>query len=318
MRIVFIGSGELGVESLRWLKDSVHDVIEVVTPPARPAGRGRKLHPTSIAEEAKRLQLPLQEAEDINNPEFIEHIRNLRPEVILVIAFGQKIGAELLNLPGCRVINLHGSLLPKYRGAAPINWAVINGEKQTGLTVIEINEIWDGGNILGKLATDIKPGERTGELYSRLTLLGPQLIEEVLEKISQGTDRALVQDDSQSSRAPKLKKSDAGLKWNQPAEMICNFIHGMWPWPGAFCHLQQEGKKIERITLAQAQVITQAGPEKSFGTDTPGILTEDMNIICGQGIISLLQVKPENGKLMDFSAFVNGRHLKSGVQFLDG
>jgi len=318
MRIVFIGSGELGVESLRWLGRSGHQVIEVVTPPARPAGRGRKLHPTVIAEEAIRLQLPLQEVEDINNSEFVEHIRDLRPEIILVIAFGQKIGAGLLNLPGCRVINLHGSLLPKYRGAAPINWAVINGEKQTGLTVIEINEIWDGGNILGKLATDIKPGERAGELYQRLALLGPQLIEEVLVKILQGTDRALVQDDSQASRAPKLRKSDAGLKWNQPAEKICNFIHGMWPWPGAFCQLQQEGKKIERITLAQAQVITQAGSEKSDGADKPGILTEDMNIICGEGRVALLQVKPENGKLMDFSAFVNGRRLKTGVQFLDG
>jgi methionyl-tRNA formyltransferase len=253
----------------------------------------------------------------VNNPEVVDHIRNLEPEVILVIAFGQKIGSELLNLPSCRAINLHGSLLPKYRGAAPINWALIKGEKQTGLSIIELNEVWDAGNLLGRLATDIEPGERAGELHDRLAHMGPEIVSEVLEKIAAGADTPLPQDDSQASRAPKLKKSDGAIRWDRPAEEICNFIHGMWPWPGAFCYLQQEDTKKERLVPARA-----AAKELDNGTaadsEIPGTLAEDMSIICGRGKIAIMEVKPENGKLMDFSDFINGRHLRPGGRFLDG
>ncbi len=319
MRIVFLGSGEFGCESIKWLVGSSgrkHQVLEVITQPARQAGRGRKMHPTPIASVAEELNLPYRQSENVNNHELVDHITSLEPEILLVIAFGQKIGTALLNLPNCRVINLHGSLLPKYRGAAPINWAIINGEKQTGLTVIEVNEFWDAGNILGQVATEIKPQETAGELHDRLAIMGPHLVGEVLEKIAQGTDAPLIQDDSLACRAPKLEKNDGKIRWNQGVRGIRNFIHGMWPWPGAFCQLQQKAKTMpERVCIGRAEVISECADET---TEPPGTVTEDMSIICRPGKIKLLEIRPDNSKLMDFAAFVNGRRLQPGDRFLDG
>ena len=317
MRIVFLGSGEFGVESLKWLTSSRHQILEVITQPARPAGRGRKLQPTPIAELAGKLKLHSTQAGDVNELSSVEHIHNLQPEVLLVIAFGQKIGSALLNLPGCRVINLHGSLLPKYRGAAPINWAIIKGEKQTGLTIIELNQGWDAGNILGQASTEINPMETAGELNDRLALLGPELVKDVVEKIERRTDAPLSQDDAQASRAPKLRKADAALNWDQPADQIRNFIHGMWPWPGAHCRLQQVNRnKPELISIARAEVISDQPALDD--AETPGTVADDMCVICKPGRIKLLQVRPVNSKLMDFIDFINGRHLQPGDRFLNG
>jgi len=317
MRIVFIGSGEFGCDSLRWLESCEHKIAEVVTQPARPAGRGKKLIPTAIAQLADELGLCCHEAEDINQADFVEHIAELQPNVLLVIAFGQKIGPELLNLPNCRTINLHGSLLPKYRGAAPINWAIINGEKQTGITVIELTEKWDAGCILGQLSTAIEPDETAGDLHDRMAKMGPELLEQVLSQIDQGIDKPIVQDNSQASRAPKLGKTDGAIRWSQSAKRIRDQIHGMWPWPGAYCHLARPGKKAERISIAQAAVSTEsdAGSKEEM---LPGTLCGDLSIACGTGRLKLLQVKPANGKLMNFADFVNGRHLKTHDRFLDG
>lgn len=320
MKIIFLGSGDFGSETLKWLVRSEHEILEVATQPARPAGRGRKAQPTAIAALSAGFGLPCRETSDVNDTLSVEHIRLLRPELLLVIAFGQWVGPELLNLPGCRVINLHASLLPMYRGAAPINWAIINGDQQTGLTVIELNDVWDGGNILGQCTTDIQPGETAGQLHDRLALMGPNLVEDVLEGIAQGSTTSIVQDEQTACRAPKLCKSDGAIHWDWPAERIRNLIHGIWPWPGAFCFLEQSGKKRpERISLAHAEVISDSCPEPSAGTTVlPGTVADDLSIYCGSGRLKLLQVRPENGKLMDFMALVNGRHLKPGDLFLNG
>jgi len=318
MRIVFLGSGEFGYESLRWLAGSAHEVVQVITQPARRAGRGRKVLRTCIARLAGELDLPWCESENVNAPAMTQRIGSLRPELLLVIAFGQKIGPALLNMPNCRAINLHGSLLPKYRGAAPINWAIINGEKQTGLTVIEMNEAWDAGRILGQSTTEILPGETAGELHDRLAQLGPQLLAEVLEKIEKGTVIGRVQDEKPACRAPKLSKADGALRWDQSAGQIRNRIHGMWPWPGAYCYLQQAHKdRRERVTIARAQSVPSTG-SSGIGPSAPGTVAEDLTIICGRERLRLLQVRPDNGRLMAFEAFVNGRRLQSGDRFLDG
>ena len=168
MRIVFLGSGDFGCSSLRRLQECGHALLQVVTQPARQSGRGRKVKPTAIAALAAELKLPCVETANVNAADVVTKIRAFEPEVLVVIAFGQKIGKELLQIPNCRVINLHGSLLPKYRGAAPINWAIINGETETGLTVIELNEQWDAGDILGQVKTQIQPTQTAGELHDRL------------------------------------------------------------------------------------------------------------------------------------------------------
>ena len=319
MRIIFFGSGEFGRLTLGWLAQSEHELLQIVTQPARPAGRGRKIVRTLIAQLAERLDLPVVESPDVNQADFIARISALQPQIIMVIAFGQKIGPALLSLSDCRVINLHGSLLPAYRGAAPINWAIINSEKQTGLTIIELDETWDGGAILGQKATGIGPTETAGELHDRLAEMGPALMAQVLDQIARGVDQPLVQDARRASRAPKLRKADAAVAWNQPARQICSKINGMWPWPGAYCFLRQANSdKFERLTLARAElgpVASDSEPGDSNNRAPAGRLADDLSITCGRGRLRLLELKPENGKLMSFADFVNGRRLQPGDQF---
>jgi len=319
MRIVFLGSGDFGCPSLRRPHECGHEVLQVVTQPARQSGRGRKVRPTAIAALAAELELPCVETANVNEAGIVTMIRDLEPEVLIVIAFGQKIGKDLLQITNCRVINLHGSLLPKYRGAAPINWAIINGETETGLTVIELNEQWDAGDILGQVKTEIQPTETAGELHDRLAEMGPQLLSEVLEKMAAGKDAPLVQDNRLASRAPKLKKEDGAIYWSQPAEALRNFIHGMSPWPGAFCYLKQQDKdKSERITLIRAEVILPADGADITESAAAGTVAADLSIHCATGRLRLLEVKPDNGRRMAFSDFANGRHLQKGDRFLDG
>ena len=315
MKIIYLGSGEFGLPALQWLTSSDHDLLQIITQPARPAGRGKKLLPTPVARFAQTQQLPCREAPDIKDPAVIDHIRRLRPDLLLVIAFGQKVSSDLLVLPHCRAVNLHGSLLPAYRGAAPINWALINGEKQTGITVIELNEVWDAGDILGQTATDIKANETAGELHDRLALLGPALLGATLEKIAAHIDTPQAQDHTGASCAPKLCKTDAALCWNQPAEQLRNRINGMSPWPGAYALLQQSGKTNPlRVTFLRGELAGDTAP----AAVEPGTLLDDFTLACAPGRLRPLQVKPQNAKLMTFNDFINGRRLQPGDRFLDG
>jgi len=313
MKIVYFGSGEFGCPTLQWLVDSRHDILEIITQPDRPAGRGKKIQPTPIAQLAQNSHRDYRGIEDIKKQEFIEHIIDLKPEILLVIAFGQKVPDKLIQIPNCRAINLHSSLLPKYRGAAPINWAIINGDKQTGLTIIELNEIWDAGAILAQSVTDIYPTETAGQLHDRLARMGPKLVSDTLDKIAHGTDQAIAQDATLSSRAPKMKRTDGAINWGKTAEQIRNHIHGTWPWPGAYCYLQQQNKKPLRVKIARAEVAPSAPSTQ------PGMLMENLTIACGSNsCLKLLQVQPEGKKLIDFTDFVNGRHLRPGNIFLNG
>lgn len=325
MRIVFCGGGDFGVNSLNWLATSGHEVALVVTQPARPAGRGRELTPTAIAEVAQALHLPCLETADINASEHTARIRRLEPQVILVIALGQKIGPELLRVPKCRTMNLHSSLLPKYRGAAPINWAIINGETETGLTVIELNEQWDAGEILGQVHTPIGAEETAGELHDRLAAMGPDLLAEVLEKLAHGNLAPLPQNHALACRAPKLKKTDGAIDWSREAAVLRNQIHGMWPWPGAHCLLLQSGKNTpETVLVARARSVevSEAEPVRAWvmpgPAPQPGELLDDHTIQCGRGRLQLLEVKPAGGRMMSFNDFVNGRRLRSHDRFLNG
>ena len=315
MRIIYMGSGEFGCPTLRALSDSDHELLDVITPPARPAGRGKKTIATPVARLAEELDLPLTEAANVNQPDLVSRIAELQPDVILVIAFGQKIGSDLLNLPNCRVINLHGSLLPAYRGAAPINWAIINGEEKAGVTVIELNDAWDAGAMFGQSALTILPRETAGELHDRLALLGPDLVIDILQRITAGTDQPLDQNSSLASKAPKLRKADGRINWNEPAETIVNRILGLWPWPGAFSQLTQaDRKKPQRVVVARAEL---AEPGETTATAEPGQFDNDLYVTCGQGRIHILELRPENSKLMTFSDFANGRRIKPGDRFTD-
>ena len=311
MRIIFMGGGEFGCDTLKWINSSHHQLLKVFTQPARPAGRGREPRPTPIAQISQKLEIDYEETVNINSPETIELIRLLNPDVIVVIAFGQWLGSALQKLP-VRIINLHSSLLPKYRGAAPINWAIIKGETESGVTVIEINDTWDGGAIVARESLEIGETETAGELHDRLAALGPALVAEVLGEMEAGVYEPLPQDESQACKAPKMTKSDGQIDWTAPAAEIKCKILGMWPWPGAFCFLPLDNGNDLRVSICRCQLTDK--PASDLGA---GVFDEQMDIVCGDGkALRLLEVKPDNSKLMTFKAFINGKHLKPGCNLI--
>jgi len=311
MRVIFFGSGSFGLPVLRWLVASQHEVVAVVTQPDRPAGRGRRMTRTPIGQFADEAGLALLPVEDVNAPAVIAELLALQARLGIVVAFGQKIGRAILDgLPaGC--INLHASLLPRLRGAAPINWAIIRGEQHTGLTVFQLTDRMDAGDILVQLETAIKPAETAAELHDRLAEMGPAAIEQAL-RLYQNTDRPLgrPQDERLATRAPKLTKHDGRICFSWPARELANRICGLWPWPGAACtfHAAQPPRR-EKVILARAIPCEQT-PQCPAGT-----ITEQLDVATGQGVLQILELKPTGGRLMPWQDFVNGRHVQPGDRF---
>ncbi|MGB2864504.1 MAG: methionyl-tRNA formyltransferase [Sedimentisphaerales bacterium] len=321
MKIIYLGSGEFGVECLDTLSISEHDLRFIVTQPPNPAGRGRKPHPTPAARWADMHSIPFIETDDVNAPEIIEKIAGYEPDLIVVIAFGQKIGNELTNLPPKGSINVHSSLLPKYRGAAPINWAIINGETTTGISIITLSEKMDAGQILAQSQTDIADDETAGRLHDRLAKIAAPLLLKTIERIADGTAVYTEQDHvgatlcgcpgqahGPAPTAPKLRKSDGFLDFNEPAEVLARKIRGFWPWPGASANYvsQKTGKSI-RITIAMAEVVTLC--ESSL--ILPGTFDENLNVVCGKDALKIMRIKPAGSALMTFKDFANGRQTQA-------
>lgn len=311
MRIVYFGSGLFGVPTLASLWREGHEILAVVTQPDRPGGRGRQPTPTPIKRFALEHGLAVIQAADVNSPDVVQRIVGLGPELGVVVAFGQLLGRELLRRLGYRVVNLHASLLPKYRGAAPINWVIIRGETQTGLTVFRLAERMDAGEILGQCGVVILPEETAATLHDRLAELGPALMGSVVSKFADGADpRGQQQDDSQASPARKLSKSDGHLRFDQPAEVVARWICGLWSWPGARCRfVSADGRRAEQVTLARARVVDLSGGCSAEA----GTVGDDLSIVCRPGRVELLELRPAGGRLMAFKPdFVNGRHVVAG------
>lgn len=312
MKIAYLGSGEFGINCLNALADSAHELVFIVTQPPQPAGRGRKECPTPVSHWADMHLVPFVETADVNTPEIIEQIANYQPDLIIVIAFGQKVGHELINLPPKGAINVHASLLPKYRGAAPINWAIINGETITGNSIITLSDKIDAGQILAQAETEITPDDTAGSLHDKLAQSAAPLLLETVEKIAAGTAVYTEQDHSKATCASKLGKSDGYLDFAEPAKVLAAKIRGFWPWPGASAdYISKETNKSARVTIAMAEVVTSSNPT---GLPT-GTLDEDLNIICGENALKVTRVKPGGSALMDFKCFTNGRHTKPGDVF---
>jgi methionyl-tRNA formyltransferase len=316
MKIIYLGSGEFGLECLNALAQSNHSLEFIVTQPPHRAGRGRKQTPTPVARWAVSHSIPFIETDNVNAPPAIEKITAYRANVIVVIAFGQKIGNELINLPHKRAINVHASLLPKYRGAAPINWAIINGEKQTGISIIALAEKMDAGDILAQAATDIGADEAAGELHDRLAQIAAPLLIKTIDQIANGTAVYTRQDHSKATLAPKLKKSDGFLNFNEPAQLLQRKIQGFWPWPGGSAiYISQKTESAKgglRVTIAMAEVV--ANPNSAHLS--PGILDDNLNVICGRDALKITKIKPTGSRLMHFRDFVNGRQTQAGDGFI--
>jgi len=313
MRIVYCGSGEFGVACLDVIASSCdHNVIHIFTQPSHPAGRGKKLKATPVAGWGEFMKIGVSQVEDINTPEVLEQMRGLAPDLMVVIAFGQKLSQELIKIPAKGAINVHASLLPKYRGAAPINWAIINGEEETGVSIITLAERMDAGMILARAKTKIGESETASELHDRLGKLAAPLLLETIDKIAAGTAVYEAQDPAKVTKAPKLKKSDAFIDWNDSAEKICCKIRGLWAWPEAQgYYVSKKTGRCERVIFANCRVL-----ENAQGGGAAGTLDKNLHVVCASGAIELLKVKPAGSGLMDFKAFVNGRACSEGDFFM--
>jgi methionyl-tRNA formyltransferase len=309
MKVMFLGSGEFGIECLNALASSSHDLSLVITQSPQPAGRGRKNRPTPVACWAKEHSADFIETDNVNQPAMIDRIARIEPDVIATVAFGQKIANKLIELPPKGAINVHASLLPKYRGAGPINWAIIDGEHETGITIMCLAERMDAGDILAQAKTAIGADETAGQLHDRLARMGAPLLVDTLDQIAAGTAVHTPQDHSQATLAPKLKKSDGFLDFSEPAEVLRRKILGLWPWPGASArYISKETSKSQRVTIAMAYAVDNPNPSAL----PVGSFDENLNVVCGRNSLKITEVKPAGCPLMDFKAFVNGRHTQPG------
>lgn len=324
MRILFMGSSEASATSLRAiLRNPQLKVIGVVTQPDRPSGRNRKLTPCPCKAFAEERRLPnIFSPEKINTPESLEQIRSLKPDIIAVVAYGQFLCKELLEIPPLGCVNGHFSLLPKYRGASPVQAAIIAGEHVTGVTIMQMGEGMDDGDIL---MTSIEPicSDDTGStLMDRLAILGGVTLAKALRMLADGPLPRTPQDGSLATFARKMSKNDGLLDWTQPAMVLERRIRGFDPWPGAFTYLPEKYARPNgtgRVKILQAEVLT----VKPDGYDSyePGevcAITKRGPVVCTTGRpMLLLALQPDGGKTMDGKAFLNGRPLQPGDRFSD-
>ena len=318
MRIVFAGSGTFGLPTLRALVEGGQEVALAVTLPDRPAGRGRTVHAGQVKRFAAEQGIRLLQPEDINARGPLRNIRAVAPDLLLVIAFGQKIGPSLIGVPRYGAINLHASLLPKYRGAAPINWAIINGEAETGLTVIEITDRMDAGDILGQRATPIDPDETAGELHERLAQLGARLVTEVVRELALDEVGRRHQNETQVKIAPRLKKSDGLVDWTQSAQVVHNRVRGTTPWPGAYTWWRRKaGRESLRLVLAKTRLL-----EGAAAGAGPGVVLavgrEGIDVAAARGAVRILSLTPAGKRTMSAADFVNGYAIEPGARFATG
>ena len=299
MRLVYFGSGAFGLPTFKTLVEH-HDVALVVTQPDKPAGRKLKLKATPIAELAAQRALVIIRPSDVNESGVVKQIRAIKPDALVVVAYGHKLRRELLQ--DSFAINLHASLLPKYRGAAPIHWAMINGETETGVSVIKVADRIDAGDVLRQCATTIDPMETAGELHDRLAELGPNLVLAVLSQQENGTMNAVRQDDGLATHAPKLSKVDGTVRFDQPAIRVQQRIHGLTPWPG--CTIKLDGRLLRLARAKSANQITRHSH--------PGEVLSDYSIACAEDLLHLLEVQPPGGKVMSFTDYRNGQPVRVG------
>jgi len=308
MRLILLGSGAFGLPTFQALR-AQHEIVHVVSQPDKPAGRKRKLTPTPVAEWALQEDLPLLRTDNANTPGIVQDLTNLKADAAVVIAFGQKLSPELIGALGKLAINLHASLLPKYRGAAPINWAMIDGEAETGVSVIGLAQRMDAGAVYATSATPIDPLETIAELYDRLALLGPDAVVQVLKQLEAGALQPLDQDDTQATRAPKLSKSDGVVDFTGSATQARQRIHGLTPWPGVkVIRVNAQGEQEGELLLRRVK----DHPDEAHQV-SPGSVLPTGHIALGSGALELLEVQPPGKGVMPIAAYLQGNPMPGGT-----
>lgn len=307
MRIVFMGTPDFAVGSLQALCESgKHEILAVVTQPDRPKGRGNKLLQTPVKEYALAQGLTVYQPQKVKTPEFVELLHELQPELIVVAAFGQFLSKEILELPKYGCINVHASLLPKYRGAAPIQYAIIKGEKESGVTIMQMDIGMDTGAMLDKVVVPIEENTTMGELHYALREQGAALLLQVIDKIAAGTAVAEPQDNEQATYATLLDRSMEHIDWSKTAQEVHNLIRGFNPAPGTFTKLPNGkslkiwgSKMTDKSSAAAAGTVIETGKHSFF-------------VACGEGVLEITEVQPESKKRMPAQVFLNGRGVQEG------
>lgn len=306
IRTIFMGTPDFALPTLQGLIEAGVDLRGVFTQPDRPRGRGKVLTPPPVKKLALAHDLPVFQPEKLRNPATVEQIRELRPDLIVVVAYGQILPKSVLDIPQYGCINVHASLLPRYRGAAPIHKAVIDGEQVTGVTTMLMDAGLDTGDILVRRATEIGREETAGELHDRLALLGREAMEETLRRLCDGTLKAESQDDAKSCYAPMMKKEDGLIDWSRPAAEIHNQVRGLSPWPGAFTYWNGQLLKIGRT---QAEKGADAVPGTVVSADIEGVC-----IACGRGVLRVCELQLAGKKKLPAGDFLRGTSLSVGAR----
>jgi methionyl-tRNA formyltransferase len=308
MNIIFMGTPEFALPTLKSLHQSSHSILAVITQPDRPKGRGQKLLVSPIKQYALDSDLPILQPKTVNDPEFIESLKQNRPDVIIVVAFGQILSATFLKIPTQFCINLHSSLLPKYRGAAPIHRAILNGETKSGVTTMIMDKGMDTGDILLMQETPIHKTDTAQTLHDTLSEIGGALVLETLKRLIENTLLPTQQDHSQGTYAAKLKKEEGLIHWDQSATILSNKVRGLTPWPGTYTLLNKKRLRILKVQVSEGS------PD-----DTPGkvarVTDVGIEVGTGQGRLIITELQPEGKKSMPTKSFLAGHKVERGTLF---
>lgn len=305
MRIVFMGTPDFAVPSLEALLRSDDHVVGVVTQPDRPKGRGQTLVAPPVKVVAEQAGIPVVQPLKIRTPDFLETLAGWKPDLIAVAAFGRILHAPILALPPMGCVNVHGSLLPKYRGAAPIQWALINGETETGITTMLMDEGMDTGPMLLQAKIPILPDDTAGTLAPRLARLGGQLLVQTIAGLRAGTITPIPQDHAQATMAPLLKKEDGAIDWTMSASALVNRIRGLSPWPGAYTF-----HGSERWTIWKA--VAAPEPASSGPGTVLAVTKQSIKVATGEGTLELLEIQTANSKRMSVGHYLAGHRVSAG------
>jgi methionyl-tRNA formyltransferase len=303
--IVFMGTPQIAAVTLEQLIQGPDPVAGVVTQPDRPAGRGQKSIPSPVRRVAESHGIPVVAPEKIRAPEFLKTLMGWKPEIFVVVAYGRILPKTILDLAPYGCLNVHYSLLPKYRGAAPAAWTIINGESTTGVTTMKLVEKMDAGPIYLQEATEVASGETTGSLQAKLTPIGARLLRETLRRLQEGLLMPQEQDESAATFAPILKKEDGLIQWDQPAMMIERRVRGFEPWPGTYSHIGEKLLKIHRVNVVAAD--TKGSPGEVMRADAGGLW-----VATSSGFLGLEEVQLENRKRLSGVEFLRGARIKPG------
>jgi methionyl-tRNA formyltransferase len=307
-----MGTATFAVPSLRRLFEKGYVISGVITQPDRPSGRGQTLHASPVKKLAAELQLPVHQPSSLRTDETRQLVAALSPDMVIVVAYGKILPPWLLEFPRYGCINVHGSILPKYRGAAPVHWAVANGESTTGVCTMLLDEGLDTGGVYLCDETEIEPEETVSQLYDRLAVLGAPLLERTVAGITEGTLKAQPQDGEKASNAPILKKEDGFIDWRMPARKIHDRVRAFNPWPGTVTRFRGNVCKVVKVKVGPGGL----SPASPLPAGAIQLTKGSLKVVCGDGeTLEILSIQPENKKAVSGADFVNGARIQPGEKF---